>query len=499
MLGAMQLNLSLSENRKLNLQNEIFEQIRLMILDGCIKPGEPLPATRTMSLQLQVSRNTMTIAYDRLRAEGYIETKRSVGTFVSSQLPDSALYASASTNRADPADDRARDLMPATPALRSQAIVNPHRKKLTVDFWVGRPDPNSFPLRTWSQLITKRLVAPGSNLTEYREPWGLAELREQIAKHIRRARGIIAEPSDVIILGGCQDGLNLVCRLLVLEGTPAIIEAPCYQGAAFLLESFRAKLYPVPVDEKGIRVDQLPNVTNAIVYVTPSHQYPLGVTLSLERRLELLNWASRTGSYIVEDDYDSDFRYHGSPVTALKGLDRSDRVIYLGTFSKCMGAGLRLGYAILPSRMRDASRHMKALMNNGQPWLEQAALADFMANGSYLHHLRRIRRQYMARREALLSALEQHFGECRTLGAPAGMHLAWQIPENLPAASAIERAALSRGVGVYTPTSGGSTYLGEDPRGDRILILGFTSLSEKEIYTGIERLAKAIRAKAPSP
>jgi GntR family transcriptional regulator/MocR family aminotransferase len=489
----MQLNLSLAEDRKLNLQNEIFERIRLMILDGRIKPGEALPATRTMSTQLQVSRNTMTIAYDRLRAEGYIETRRSVGTFVSSQLPDSALYTPAAASSTSAAHHKSAELMLAAPPLRSQAIVNPHHNKLTVDFWVGRPDPHSFPLKAWSQLIAKRLLAPGSNLTEYRDPCGVVEFREQIARHVRRARGIIATRDDVFVIGGCQDGLNLICRLLVKEGTSAVIETPCYQGAAFLFESFRAKLHPVPVDEKGIRVDQLPGVKNAIVYVTPSHQYPLGVTLSLERRLELLNWASQTGSYIVEDDYDSDFRYHGSPLTALKGLDRSDRVIYLGTFSKCMGAGLRLGYAILPSAMRDAGRHMKALMNNGQPWLEQAALSDFMSNGSYVHHLRRIRRRYMARRDALLEALNRHFGECRTLGAPAGMHLAWQLPDKLPAAADIARAALARGVGVYTPTSGGSTFLGEDLRGDRIVILGFSSLTEKEIETGIARLAVAIK------
>lgn len=489
----MQLNLSLSEDRKLNLQNEIFERIRLMILDGCIKPGEALPATRTMSSQLRVSRNTMTIAYDRLRAEGYIETKRSVGTFVSSQLPDSTLYTSTDAKRSSGVDARSFELLPGATRLRSQAIVNPHHNKLTVDFWVGRPDPTSFPLRAWSQLIAKRLQAPGPNLTEYRDPCGLVELRQQIAEHIRRARGIIADHEDVFIVGGCQDGLNLVCRLLLKEGTPAVIETPCYQGAAYLFESFRAQLHPVPVDERGILADKLPNVTNAIAYVTPSHQYPLGVTLSLERRLELLNWASQSGSYIVEDDYDSDFRYQGSPVTALKGLDRSNRVIYLGTFSKCMGAGLRLGYAILPPAMRQAGRHVKALMNNGQPWLEQAALSDFMSNGSYIHHLRRIRRRYMARREALLQSLQKHFGECRTLGAPAGMHLAWQLPDALPAASVIERTALKRGVGVYTPTSGGSTFLGDDLRGDRVVILGFSSLTEKEIETGIARLAEAVK------
>lgn len=489
----MQIALNFNADRKLTLQNEIFERIRMMILDGRIRPGEALPATRVMSDQLRVSRNTISIAYERLRSEGYIETRRSVGTFVSSQLPDSALYAG-SARAASSLATQVSGLTDTVSPVRAQSLVNPHSDRLTVDFWVGRPDPQSFPLRTWSHLLTRRLLAAGSNLTDYREPWGLRDLREQIATHLRPARGILSDPDDIVIVGGCQDGLNLVCPLLVQDNTPAIIEAPCYQGAAYLFESFRAKLFPVPVDGRGLMVAQLPEVAKGVLYVTPSHHYPLGVTLQLERRLELLAWASRTQSYVVEDDYDSDFRFQGSPTTALKGLDRVDRVIYLGTFSKCMGPGLRLGYAVVPSGMREAARKMKALMKNGQPWLEQAAMADFMKAGHYVSHLRRIRRRYMAKRETLLLALSRHFGPCTILGDPAGMHIAWELPADLPSASKIEARALKDGVGVYTPTSGGSTYLGQGDGRDRILVLGFSSLTEKEIRLGIERLSRSVQA-----
>jgi hypothetical protein len=186
-------------------------------------------------------------------------------------------------------------------------------------------------------------------------------------------------------------------------------------------------------------------VRNAIAYVTPSHQYPLGVTLSLERRLELLAWAAETDSYILEDDYDSDFRFHGAPLAALKGLDLMGRVIYLGTFSKSLGAGLRLGYVIFPAELLERARHMKTLMNNGQPWLEQATLADFMESGGYERHVRRIRKLYYSRRNALLAALDKHFGGGEIIGAEAGMHLAWRLPRDLPPASEIEKLAIEAG------------------------------------------------------
>lgn len=487
----MQFAFNLSTDRKLSLQNEVFERIRTMILDGQLRPGDSLPATRIMSDQLQVSRNTISLAYERLRSEGYLETRRSVGTFVSSQLPEAGLNAKLGSASAAPERTQS-SFAGAIRPVRAQSLMNPHHDRLMVDFWVGRPDPRSFPTKLWSHLIAKRLLYAGANLTDYRQPWGQLELRQEIAKHLRPARGIIADPDDIMIIGGCQDGLNLVGRLLLRPGTPAVVERPCYQGAAYLFESLHATLFPVPVDAWGLNTMQLPDVSNAVVYVTPSHHYPLGVTLSLERRLELLTWASRTQSYVVEDDYDSDFRFEGSPITALKGLDRFDRVIYLGTFSKCMGAGLRLGYAVVPTAMREAARNMKALMNNGQPWLEQAAMADFMKSGHYVSHLRRIRRSYMAKRECLLAALSEHFGSCTVLGDPAGMHLAWHLPESLPPASKIEAAALKEGVGVYTPTSGCSTYLGEEGDSDRVLVMGFSSLTEKEIKLGIGRLAASI-------
>ena len=343
----------------------------------------------------------------------------------------------------------------------------------------------------WARLIANCLRSAGAALTEYRDPLGVKELRQAIVDHLRPTRGIMVDAEQVIIVGGSQGGLNLACRLLVTLGSSAFVESPCYQGAAYLFESFGAKLHPVHVDDNGIDVSKLPATQNAICYVTPSHQFPLGVTLSLDRRLELLAWATRTNSYIIEDDYDSDIRYRGAPIAALKALDRCERVIYVGTFSKSMGAGLRIGYVVMPATLFDAARHIKTLTNNGQPWLPQAALADFITNGSYDRHLRRIRHSYQARRETLLAALQKHFGGSTIVGDNAGMHLVWRMPDQLPPANVVEKIALKAGVGVYTLNSGGAVDFGVMRDSDRYLVLGFTAPSEREISIGISRLAAA--------
>lgn len=495
----MQLVLKVEHDGEIGLQNQVFEQIRAMILDGHLRGGDPLPATRQLSEQLSISRNTLTLVYERLTAEGYIESRKSVGTFVSGQIPEKALYAiqKVSNSRQPAKYTAAQDAPLDFSRLRSQMLVNPHKRKLSADFWVGRPDPDLFPTKTWSRLINQRLLRGGAALTEYRDPAGLLELRSAIANHLRPARGIIARPEQILIVGGSQDGLNLVGRLLIGQGTTAVVESPSYQGAVYLFESLGATICPVPVDEHGIDAEQLPRIKNAVAYVTPSHQYPLGVTLPLDRRLELLAWAANTSSYIVEDDYDSDFRFQGSPLAALKGLDRGERVIYMGTFSKCLGAGLRIGYVVLPPALVTAARHFKTLMNNGQPWLEQAALADFMSSGGYERHLRRIRKHYLSRRNALIAALNLHFGESEVIGIEAGMHLAWRVPKGLPKASEIEALGLEAGVGVYTLSSGAAIHFGDAAEVERYLVMGFSSLSESEIANGIRKLADALLDKRP--
>jgi GntR family transcriptional regulator/MocR family aminotransferase len=369
-------------------------------------------------------------------------------------------------------------------------VVNPNR--VAIDFWVGRPDAHSFPLKAWRRLLNRTLVTAGSRFTEYRDPAGLMELRRAIAEHLGLARGIAARSEQVIIVAGCQGGLNVAARLLARENARIALENPCYQGAAFLFESYRARLVPVTVDEGGLDVDALPAADVQLLYVTPSHQYPMGYTLSLERRLRLLDWARHSGAYIVEDDYDSDFRYRGSPLTALMGLDRHGSVIYLGTFSKSMGAGLRLGYMVVPPQLIAPARTVKALLDNGHPWLDQAVMAEFLASGSYANHLRRIRQLYRERRDCLVEALQQHFGAVELSGQDSGMHVTWRLPQHLPDAAELQRVAEAQGVGIYSLQSGAAYDFEGCAYSRSAVMLGYSSLSERQIREGIRRVAAAL-------
>jgi GntR family transcriptional regulator/MocR family aminotransferase len=240
-------------------------------------------------------------------------------------------------------------------------------------------------------------------------------------------------------------------------------------------------------------VSQLEGFLGSLVYVTPSHQFPTGCTMSLDRRLHLLSWAYQTGSYIIEDDYDSDFRYDGPPLTALAGLDRRGHVIYLGTFSKSIGAGIRIGYTVLPRHLLEQARIAKALLDNGAPWLEQAVVADFLKEGAFIRHLRRIRRSYMAARDALIEAIEHHFPDGVLSGSECGMHMMWTVPPNLPTADEIQHLALAQDVGLYPLSKAAAHEYGKAHLRDRSLVLGYTALSESEIREAIARVDSAIK------
>lgn len=486
----MDIPIDIDQSSRQSLQGQVFDQVRGLILSGRVKPGTPLPPTRTLSEQLGVSRNTVLLAYERLLAEGYLQTRKAVGTFVSSEFPEDSLALINARSPEGKEQERQPTRKPIPFRGRAQAVVNQHR--LAFDFWVGRPDPHSFPTKTWRRLVNRTLVTAGSKLTEYRDPGGLYELRKAIADHLGPARGISTTPEQVIIIAGSQEGLNVAARLLVREGTPVATESPCYQGAAFVFESYRVKLVPVPVDEHGIVVDKLPKKGPRLLYVTPSHQYPMGYTLSLERRLRLLEWAWRAGAYIIEDDYDSDFRYSGSPLTALTGLDNHGCVIYLGTFSKSIGAGLRLGYLVVPRELVGLARTVKALLNNGHPWLEQAILAQFITGGSYATHLRRIRQMYRERRDCVVESLQKHFGKVMLSGLDGGMHVTWHLPGDFPRAIEVQRLAEERNVGIYSLEGGAAYDYGGTVYSDCAIMLGYSSLSEKQIEQGIERVAAAV-------
>ncbi len=488
--GAMELPIALDRGSKQSLQAQLHEQIRRLILGARLKPGTPVPASRILASQLGVSRNTVVLAYERLEAEGYLQTRGAIGTYVNLELPENCLTARRPESVATSRMHGSARHRPIAFEGRAQTIVND--KRLACDFWLGRPDPRSFPLKAWRRLINRTLTTAGACLTEYRDPAGLIDLRKAIADHLGPTRGINVGPDQIVIVAGCQEGFNLTARLLLREGMSVAIENPAYQGAACLYESYRARLVPVGVDDNGLCVDALPDSGAALLYVTPSRQYPMGFTLPLERRLHLLDWARRTGTRIVEDDYDGDFRYQGSPITALMGLDSHGYVLHLGTFSRSLGAGLRLGYLVVPKHLVEATRQVKALLDNGHSWLEQAVLAEFIARGGYENHLRRIRQSYAERRNCLIDSLQRHFGDVTVSGTECGMHLAWHLPRHLPRAAELQAVAAEHGVGIYTLESGGACDLGGCAYAERTVLLGFSSLDERQIRDGIERIAAAI-------
>jgi len=479
------------------LQGQIFEQVRRLILNGHLKPGMPLPPTRQLSERMRVARNTVSLAYERLAAEGFIEARGRSGTYVRGELPSDLLHLGGqqTSNNLARTTNRVGQELPS-PLLcfagYPPGVGRLHGRRPAIDFWVGRSDPSTFPISTWRRILLRKLATSAGNLTEYGDPSGLRELRIAIANLLGRSRGMLVTEDQVIVTGGSQDGLNLICRLVNQDDHPFFIENPCYQGAAYLFQSIGAQLWPIPVDENGLIVEKLPRDCGGVLFVTPSHQYPTGAVLSLERRISLLRWAKETNSVIVEDDYDSDFRYDGRPLTSLAGLDDGDRVLYLGTFSKSLGAGLRLGFAVVPKEQAASARIVKSQMNQGQPWLDQAVLAEFLESGFYDRHLRRTRKVYKRRLDCLKACLEKHFGDADLSGADGGLHVVWRLPPGSPPANVIERRARARNVGVYALNSGGAHDFDLSSRND-VLVLGYSSLKEEDIEHGISLLSGIVK------
>jgi GntR family transcriptional regulator / MocR family aminotransferase len=482
--------ISIERNRLESIQEQIFEQARRQILAGSLRPGVKVSSTRALAAQLKVSRNSVTFAYERLINEGYLVTKPTAGTFVAPLFPEDAVRATGVAEIYSP-DRSARSGSPDEPPAftgRRHSILSTSRNP--IDFWTQRTDPAAFPLRSWRRVILESLASAGRNLTEYGDPCGYMFLRTTIAEHVLDNRGIQARPEQIIILAGAQLALNLALRVLVRGREPIAVENPCNQGAAYLFESLGMTVLPYPIDSFGVDAESLVKSDARLVYVTPSHQFPMGPTLSLHRRKLILEWAQRTGAYILEDDYDSEFRYDDAPLPALKAL-APNRVIYLGTFSKSLGAGLRIGFAIFPESLVESAGTAKALLDNGHVWLEQAALARFISGGGFARHVRRIRQSWKSRRDTLLERLSLRFGRLELMGTEAGTHIAIKVPERWNAHD-IKQIARKSNVGVYTVQCGGGHEYGAMTFNAEWLLLGYASLSERQIEIGVDRLAHAM-------
>jgi GntR family transcriptional regulator / MocR family aminotransferase len=491
----MSLPIALGRDDDLSLQEQIYRFIRDQVLSGTYASGVRLPSTRDLAIDLRVSRTTVLLAYEWLMSEGYIDTEKGVGTFVCRVVDDTVAAAKSGTpvsaGTAVGAKAGPQPQMRVPPEMPT--LINAETRRPAIDFWYGRPDPRQFPLKAWRRLIAQKLSTPNPGLAEYCGQAGLPELRAAISQHISTTRGFLAGPERIVITSGAQEALNIISRLLIRDSTVVAIENPGYGSAASLFRSYGAKLMPVPVDASGISVEALNHVAGAkLVYTTPSHQFPTGAVMPLERRQALLAWAQANSAYVIEDDYDSEIIYDRPPIAALAALDHHEHVIYVGSFSKAIGAGLRLGFLALPSNLVAAAVAIKSMSSYGQSWLEQAALASFIEEGTFRTHLRRVRTLYRLRRDTLIMELRRAFGaDVQISGEDSGLHLVWTLPNDFPDADELSASARELGVGLYTPARAGAAEFDVGSAPERRLLMGYSALTPTELVVAVKKIALA--------
>ena len=462
------------------LYRQVYLALREAILSGAFHGGEKLPSSRDLAEQLGISRTIVLVAYDQLLAEGFAVGRSGSGTYVSGGVGERGPA---------PAQDSARPRLSrfgSSATMAWSGVDWPPRRtrSLPYDFAYGRSDLETFPFEKWRRILLRcARKAPASKL-DYGPAAGNAALQEAICTHLRRSRAVICNPSQVIVVNGSQQALDLIARVLIERGDRVAIEDPGYQGTREVLRVAGARLLPVPVDRDGLNPAALPPGAR-IAFVTPSHQFPAGAILPLARRLAVLEWARRSNAVVVEDDYDGEFRYEGQPLESMQGLDREGRVIYIGTFSRTVFPALRIGYLVAPERLVPALTAAKWLCDRHTATLEQQTLAEFISGGMYERYLRRVRRRNSARRQALLGSIRKWFGDrVEVTGDGAGAHIVlW--PDVRITEEAVIAAAAARGVGVY----GIAPYFLKQPLRPGIL-LGYSRMKETEIREGIRRLSE---------
>ena len=466
------------------LHRQIYSKLRAAILSGRIGPGAQIPSSRELARELCVGRNTVLNAVEQLTTEGYLQGEQGSGTFVTHTLPEETTQVRRATvaprsppRKLPPLSLRARELTYMTGLLPPSGNLRP--------FLPCVPAVDRFPFELWGKLVQKQWRRHPGHLLGLGEPAGHLPLRRVVAEYLANARAVDCDPEQVIIVSGAQQALDLVSRVLIEPGDAVWIEEPGYQGVRATLSFAGAKIVPVPVDEEGLNVQAgIKSAADArMVYVTPSHQFPLGHTMSLARRLELLAWARKTHAWILEDDYDSEYRYTSRPIPALQGLAKHDQVLYVGTLSKVLYPSLRLGYLVVPRGLAEAFATARTIAAGSPSLVDQAVLAEFIADGHFGRHLRRMRALYLERREVLLeSAHKELRGLLEIHAADAGLHaVGWPTAE-IDDGLVVQRSA-AVGIDVM-PLS--SLYAGRARRHG--LVLGFAAFNNEDLRAGMAKL-----------
>lgn len=492
------------------LYDQIYRAVRDAILSGRVAAGTRLPTTRALAAELSISRGTVVAAFAPLAAEGYVVSQVGAGTFVAAQIstrihpatPRGPLRSSvrgrgaAAPPLAPPPrlSRMGRALLASSP--RSLYDEDARRAPLPFDFRPCVPDLERLSYDGWRRSLARSAWAVPPASFDYGDPAGLPGLRQEIAAYLGRARGISCRADEIVIVGGLAQALDLATRLFVDPGDRVLLEDPHYLGARRAFEAAGARLVAAPVDAEGIDLSGIPVgrlERCRLAYVTPSHQFPTGVVMSLARRQALLAWARRANAFVLEDDYDSEFRYAGRAIAALKSLDAEQRVLYVGTFSKTLLPGLRIAYVVVPPGLVDAFRSAKWLADWSSPAFEQAALERFLASGDFERHLRRARTCYAASRAALLEAIDRELAPFSPVrhDSRAGLHLLLELPE-LPGDRPFDwvRAGRRRGIGLYPVApchlEGAPAALG--------FVMGFARLGPAEIARGVRELGRLLAA-----
>ena len=476
------------------LYRQLYSGIRHAILSYQLLPGTRLPASRSLADALDVSRNTVMEAFNQLSAEGYLETRIGAGTFVTDELPDQLLRVRGD-DRLDSTGSSVRTA-PEEPPLseRGELLTGMELSAFRDDerpgaFRPGIPALDAFPIETWSRLTARRWRSVPTSLLSYSHSAGYPPLREAIAQYLQTSRGVRCDPSQVIIVSGTQQAITLTAHVLLDPEDEVWIEDPGYPRARGAFRWAGAHTVPVPLDAEGLDLGAGRALDEAarLAYVTPSHQYPMGMTMSLRRRLELLDWAKQSDTWILEDDYDSEYRYEGRPLAALQGLDQAGRTIYVGTFSKVLFPALRLGYVVVPNRLVDAFVAARTLVDRCPPLIQQMVVADFISEGHFEQHLRRMRTLYAARQNALMEAVDDTLGSSLRISSDkAGLHLTGLLEPGLDDTS-VSQVLKENGV-VAPPLS---FYSARDlDRGG--LVLGYAGVDEDTIQEGVDQIAEAM-------
>jgi DNA-binding transcriptional MocR family regulator len=450
------------------LYDQLTRALKAAVLDGRIIAGTQLPPTRALAQELELSRTTVLAAYEQLRAEGYIDGRVGSGSYVSDlQARPTMHHADTTIPAPSRYAQRARD-------VRNWDIARMHRG-LRYNLQYGIPLINPGLNNAWGRELARAAAYTQLRISDVA---GLAALRKQTCDYLARRRGVQAEPDDVLIVSGTQQAIELTTRVLLNEGDRVVLEEPHYFSAHQALVAHGVELAAVRTDEQGLICDELPTQSPRLIYVTPSHHFPTGAVMSLQRRLELLRYTNHHACWVLEDDYDGEFRYDAHPLAALRSLDESDRVIYVGTFSKVMFGGLRLAYMVLPAALREDFLNAKYFSDIACPAIEQAALARFMEDGGFERHLRLVRKELKVRREALIDGLKEYARDRVEIGdTPAGMHLvAWLRGYDLARCQALVEYAHERGLGLHPMAP---LYIHAPKR--QGLLLGYCGLSVVEL------------------